>query len=93
MRSLAMVRVEPGSTPGIGITIIENLFFGLFRLLWDVFLLFAFSSLCDVFCFLQGELVACHSCSSRGVGRILRSTLLQILGFGDYILHQARQCR
>lgn len=80
MLSLAMIRVEPGSTPGIGITIIENLFFGLFRLLWDVF------------CFLQGELVACHSCCS-GAGRILRSTLLQILGYGDYILHQVRQSR
>lgn len=36
-----MIRVEPGSTPGIGITITENFFFGLFCLLWDVFF-FAF---------------------------------------------------
>lgn len=40
MLSLAMIRVEPGSTPGIGITITENTFFGLSRLLCDV--VFAF---------------------------------------------------
>lgn len=40
MLSLAMIRVEPGSTPGIGITITDYFFFGLFRLLWDVSLLF-----------------------------------------------------
>lgn len=30
MLSLAMIRVEPGSTPGIGITITEPFFFGFF---------------------------------------------------------------
>lgn len=78
-----MIRVEPGSTPGIGITITEYFFFGFFRLLRE-----------KCFAFLQGELVACYCCSSSGAGRILRSTLLQILGLGDYILlHQVRQCR
>lgn len=42
MLSLATIRVEPGSTPGIGITISEQSFFG-FRAMF--------------FCFSQGELV------------------------------------
>lgn len=61
MLSLAMIRVEPGSTPGIGITITENFFF--------VF--------CGMFFrFLQGEFVACHSCSSSGAGKIFDTYLL-----------------
>lgn len=46
MLSLAMIRVEPGSTPGIGITITEHFFF-------------VFCAM--FFCFFaRGELVACH---------------------------------
>lgn len=79
MLSVAMIRVEPGSTPGIGITISDISFL-------------AFSSF-----------VGCLLLFARGIGRmqqrcwkifsILLPTLLQILGFGDYILHQVRQCR
>lgn len=83
MLSIATTRVEPGSTPGIGITITEHFFFGFF-----------------VFCgmFVAFRKVPSHSCSS-GAGNfflylLLLHTYLQILGFGDYILHhQVRQCR
>lgn len=79
MLSLAMIRVEPGSTPGIGITITEH-FFLIFRLLWDVFA--------------RGELVACHFAAAAVLEGFYDLPLLQILGFGGYILlHQARQCR
>lgn len=78
-----MIRVEPGSTPGIGITIFEHFFFGLFRLL-----------LWDVCCFLQEELVVCSSGAGKNFDTYCYYMYLQILGFGGYILlHQLRQCR
>lgn len=43
MLSLAMIRVEPGSTPGIGITITEHFFFGFF-VFCGMFFRFAFCS-------------------------------------------------
>lgn len=41
MLSLAMIRVEPGSTPGIGITIAEHFFLGFFVFCGRSVLLFA----------------------------------------------------
>lgn len=83
MLSLAMIRVEPGSTPGIGITTLEHFFF-------------VFCGMC--FCFSQGELVACHFAAAAVLEGFydlpcyLTDTWL--LGYGDYILHhQVRQSR
>lgn len=70
MLSLAMIRVEPGSTPGIGITICEQFVFGFFVFCGRSVLLFC-----------NGELVACSS----GVEIFfdIATTYLQILGLGN----------
>lgn len=84
MLSLAMIRVEPGSTPGIGITISEYFFFVFCAMFfafrkgnWSHVILQTSSgveNLCDTYCYYI--------------------PYLQILGFGDYILlHQVRQSR
>lgn len=63
-----MIRVEPGSTPGIGNTITEHFFFVFYAMF---------------FCLLQGELVGCSSGVEFFFDIATTYMYLQILGFGD----------
>lgn len=98
MLSLAMIRVEPGSTPGIGITIIEISFLGFF-VFCGMFFCFLLFRLCAMFfAFRKGNsshvILAAAAVLEIFFDIATYLTLLQILGFGDYILHhQVRQSR
>lgn len=70
-----MIRVEPGSTPGIGITITEHFFF-------------VFCAMFVAFCFFArgiGRMSLLQQRCWKKFSILLLHTYIQILGFGDYL--------